>query len=157
MEEENATQAAPAPKRKYATRGRMSESDKLVRDLDAGYKQSRKLLEKSMAECRPGTNSYLAHLKALDDQLLKFAEFRRTVGIIPKNVQNQTVKSFVFKAHAAKGGSVSTVAVSTPAQMQELERSEAKEMKKGYHSSEQDESVRAQFESDFGDGATKGK
>ena len=100
---ELSTVAAEAkPKRKYRTRNRMSNSQKLIRDLEAGYKANRKLLEKSLAACSIGTNSYLAHLKAMDDQFLKYADFRREIGVLPKNVGSTTEREFIFKAHAAK-------------------------------------------------------
>jgi hypothetical protein len=140
-------------KRAYKTRNRMSESDKLVRDLNAGYKANRKLIIESMKQCSVGTNSYLAHVKALDKQLLEYAEFRREIGVLPKNVHAETATQFVFKAHVSKGGNVSTVPVSTPAQMQELERAEAREVKRGYADSPEDEAVRAAFDEQFSGGA----
>lgn len=153
---ELSTVAAEAkPKRKYRTRNRMSDSEKLIRDLEAGYKANRKLLEKSLAACSIGTNSYLAHLKAMDDQFLKYADFRREIGVIPKNVGSTTEREFIFKAHAAKGGAVNTTRVSTPAQMQEIERAEAKEIKKGQCLSAEDEAIRAGFDEQFSSGAAQ--
>jgi hypothetical protein len=142
-------QAEPQKKRAYKTRNRMSESDKLVRDLDAGYKANRKLIIDSMKECSVGTNSYLSHVKALDKQLLDYAAFRREIGVLPKNIHAETSTEFVFKAHVSKGGNVRTVPVSTPAQMQELDRAEAREVKNGYSDSPEDEAIRAGFDEQF--------
>jgi hypothetical protein len=48
---------------------------------------------------------------------------------------------------------VNTTRVSTPAQMQEIERAEVKEIKKGQYLSAEDEAIRAGFEEQFSDGA----
>jgi uncharacterized phage protein gp47/JayE len=106
-----------------------------------------------MKKCSVGTNSYLSHVKALDKQLLEYAAFRREIGVLPKNVRAETATEFIFKAHVSKGGNVSTVPVSTLAQMQELERSEAREAKIGYADSSEDDAIRARFEEQFADSA----
>jgi hypothetical protein len=157
MEEQQTvtSQEAPKAKRAYKSRGKMSEAEKLMRDLDAGYKHNRKMIEKSMEECGKGTNTYLAHVKALDAQLLEYARFRREIGMLPKSVAAQTTTQYIFKAHVAKSGNVTTVPVSSAAEMQELERSEEKEMKEGYYKSEEDEAIRARFEAEFGGGAVE--
>jgi hypothetical protein len=156
MEEEQtvAPEAAPKTKRAYKSRGKMSEAEKLMRDLDAGYKHNRKMIEKSMEECGKGTNTYLAHVKALDAQLLEYARFRREIGMLPKSVAAQTTTEYVFKAHVGKGGSVQTTAVNTK-QLHDIELAEAKECKKGMADSPEDEAIRAQFEAQYGDGAVQ--
>jgi hypothetical protein len=146
---------APKSKRAYKSRGKMSEAEKLMRDLDAGYKHNRKMIEQSMAECGKGTNTYLAHVKALDAQLLEYARFRREIGMLPKSIAAQATTQYVFKAHVAQSGNVTTVPVSSAAEMKELERSEEQEMKKGYFTSEEDEAIRARFEAEFGNGAVE--
>ncbi len=151
METEDQKKTEPR-KRK---RGKLTDADKLIRDLNAGFKANRKLLEQSLAQCSPGTNSYLAHIKALDDQFLKYSEFRREIGVLPKNVGTITEKEFIFKAHASKGGAVNTTRISTPAQMQEIERAEAKEIKKGQYLSAEDEAIRAGFDEQFSVGAAQ--
>ena len=56
----------------------------------------------------------------------------------------------MFKVHVSSGGNVTTVLVSTLAQVRELDRIESKEMKKGYYMSEEDEAIRAELEAEFG-------
>jgi hypothetical protein len=147
-------QAGPEPtaKRRYKTRNRMNESEKLLRDLDANYKSTRKMLLKSLENCNLGTGSYLQHLKALDDQFLKYAEFRRDIGILPKNVASQTVTEYKFRAVTGKGGSVRTVPVHSKQQALELDRAEEKEIKKDIFDSPEDEAIRKQFEEEFPEG-----
>lgn len=143
------TIAEPKPKRPYKTRNRMTESEKLLRDLEANYKSNRKLLLRSLENCRVGTTSYLQHLKALDDQFLKYAEFRRDVGILPKNVGAQTVTEYRFRAIMGKNGSVQTVPVETNQQTLELDRAEEKTARTNAFDSPEDEVIRAQFEEEF--------
>jgi hypothetical protein len=95
MKEQQTPEEAPKAKRAYKSRGRMSEAEKLMRDLDAGYKHNRKMIEKSMEECSKGTNTYLAHVKALDAQLLEYARFRREIGMLPKSVTSQTTTEYI--------------------------------------------------------------
>jgi hypothetical protein len=144
----------PRAKRAYKSRGKMSEAEKLMRDLDAGYKHNRKMIEKSMEECGKGTNTYLAHVKALDAQLLEYARFRREIGMLPKSVASQTTTEYIFKATVGKGGSVQTTAVNAK-QLQDIEHAEEKEYKKGMADSPEDEAIRAQFEAQYGDGAVE--
>lgn len=139
----------PKAKRKYKTRNRMSESDKLMRDLEANYKSTRKMLLKSLENCRIGTASYLQHLKALDDQFLKYAAFRREIGILPKNVASQTVTKYQFRAVMGKGGLVRTVPVQTKEQALELDHVEQKEAQNGYFDSAEDEAIRKRLDEDF--------
>ena len=64
--------AEQKPKRPYKTRARMSEVEKLMRDVEVNYKTTRKMLLKSLENCNLGTVSYLHHLTA--------AENYRTLG-----------------------------------------------------------------------------
>ncbi len=96
--QEQTSAAEPKPKRTYRTRNRMSQCEKLLRDVDMNSKTTRKMLMKSPENCNVGTGSYLQHLKALDDQFLKYAEFRRDIGLLPKNVASQTTTEYKFKA-----------------------------------------------------------
>ncbi len=142
--------AESSKKRKYKTRNRMSESEKLMRDVEVNYKTTRKMLLKSLENSNVGTGSYLQHLKALDDQFLKYAEFRREIGLLPKNVASQTATEYVFKAHVGKGGSVQTLPVNSK-QLHDLERAEQREYDSHVASSSEDEAIRAQLEAEFGD------
>ena len=144
-------------KRKYKTRNRMSESEKLLRDLEANYKSTRKMLLKSLENCNLGTGSHLQHLKALDDQFLKYAEFRRDIGILPKNIASQTVTEYKFRAVMGKGGSVRTVPLQTKQQALELDRAEEKQARRNLFDSPEDEAARAQLEAEFGDSVAQPK
>jgi hypothetical protein len=156
---ETAIESAPEvkPKRKYKTRNSMSDAEKAIRDLRDTHKYVKKDIEKALKskECSPGTNSRLAYLKALQQLEIDFAETMTKMGVLPKNVAAQTTTSYTFKAHVSKGGNVSTVPVSTPAQMQELERSEAREAKRGYANAPEDDAIRAGFDEQFAGGAAQ--
>jgi hypothetical protein len=92
---------------------------------------------------------------ALRDEQVRCGEkirVRMRYKVLPKNVQAQTTKQYIFKAHVTSGGNVTTVPVSTPAEVRELERIESKEAKKGYFASEEDEAIRAELEAEFGGG-----
>jgi hypothetical protein len=76
-----------------------------------------------------------------------------TMGVLPKNVQAETTTNYVFKAHVAKSGDVTTVRCRVRQRCGNLSVAEVREMKKGYFASEEDEAIRARLEAEFGDGA----
>jgi|SRR5271166_2885668 len=159
MEEQQTVspEEAPRTKRAYKQRNKLSDAEKAIAKLDKAHKFVRLDILKALRgkECSPGTNSRLAYLKALQQLEIDYVEQITKMGVLPKNVQAETTTNYVFKAHVAKSGNVTTVAVSSPAEMQELERAEIREMKKGYFASEEDEAIRARFEAEFGDRATE--
>lgn len=148
---------APNAKRAYKQRAKLSAAAKAIAKLEKTHKFVRLDILKALRgkECSPGTNSRLAYLKALQQLEIDYVDQITKMGVLPKNVQAQTTTQYVFKAHLGSGGNVSTVPVSTLAEVRELERIESKEMKKGYFMSEEDEAIRAELEAEFGGEAVK--
>ncbi len=105
-------------------------------------------------ECSPGTNSRLAYLKALQPLEIDYVQQITEMGVLPKNVANQTTTEYIFKAVVGKGGSAQTTAVNTK-RRHDLERAEEKECKSGIADSPEDETIRARFEAQYGDGAVE--
>jgi hypothetical protein len=81
---------------------------------------------------------------------------RRVAAVIlaSQGAASQTTTEYIFKAHVGKGGSVQTSPVNKQ-QLHDIERTEAKECKKGMADSPEDEAIRAQFEAQYGDGAVE--
>lgn len=132
---------APKAKRAYAQWNKLSDAEKAIGRLDKTHKFVRLDILNALRgkECSPGTNSRLAYLKALQQLEIDYVEQITKMGVLPNNVRAQTTTNYIFKAHVAKSGNVTTVAVSSPAEMQGLERAEIREMKKGHFASEEDE------------------
>lgn len=145
---------APKAKRAYKQRNKLSPAEKAVAKLNKAHKFVRLDILKALRgkECSPGTNSRLAYLKALQQLEIDYVEQITKMGVLPKNVQAQTTKKYVFKAHVTSGSNVTAVPVSSVAEVRELERIEAREAKKGYFVSEEDEAIRAALEAQFGEG-----
>jgi hypothetical protein len=146
----------PKAKRAYKQRKKLSPAEKAIAKLEKAHKFVRLDILKALRgkECSPGTNSRLAYLKALQQLEIDYVDQITKMGVLPKNVQAQTTAQYVFKAHLTSGGNVTTVPVSSAAQVRELERIESKEMKKGYFVSDEDEAIRAELEAEFGEGGT---
>jgi hypothetical protein len=146
----------PKPKRAYKKRMSKTDAQKAITQLEVTHKLVKKdiLTALKQKECRPGTNSRLAYLKALQQLEIDYVEQVTKMGLLPKNVSAQTTTSYQFKAHVSKGGVVQTLAVSDK-QLSEIERSEGKEYRKGVFESPEDEALRAQLEAEFGDHATQ--
>jgi hypothetical protein len=69
-------------------------------------------IEKSAAKSSLGTNTYLAHKKAVADYLQKKVEALQSLGYYPKNLGSMTATKFIFKSHVSeRDGSVDTRAV----------------------------------------------
>ena len=147
----------PKTKRAYQQRGKLSAAEKAIAKLDKTHKFVRLDILRALRgkECSPGTNSRLAYLKALQQLEIDYVDQITKMGVLPKNVQAQTTKRYIFKAHVSSGGNVATVPVSSAAEVRELERIESKEVKKGCFASEEDEAIRAQLEAEFGGEAVK--
>jgi hypothetical protein len=156
-QQELTPEETPKAKRAYKQRAKLSAAAKAIAKLEKTHKFVRLDILKALRgkECSPGTNSRLAYLKALQQLEIDYVDQITKMGVLPKNVQAQTTKQYVFKAHVTSSGNVTTVPVSTPAEVRELERIESKEMKKGYFMSEEDEEIRAELEAQFGGEAVK--
>jgi hypothetical protein len=150
-------EAVLKPKRAYKQRDKLSDAEKAIDRLDKTHKFVRLDILKALRarECSPGTNSRLAYLKALQQLEIDYVQQITSMGFLPKNVKAQTTTNYVFKAHVAKSGNVTTVAVSSPSQLRELERIELTEMKTGHFSSDEDDAIRAQLDAEFGDRAAQ--
>jgi hypothetical protein len=143
----------PKPKRAYKKRMSKTDAQKAITQLEVTHKLVKKdiLTALKQKECRPGTNSRLAYLKALQQLEIDFAEQMTRMGVLPKNVRAQTKTEYIFKAHVGKGGGVQTIAVDSKQQLLDITRSEEKEYRKGVSDSPEDEAIRAQLEAEFGD------
>src|ERR1039458_1219476 len=95
----------PKPKRAYKKRMSKTDAQKAITQLEVTHKLVKKdiLTALKQKECRPGTNSRLAYLKALQQLEIDFAEQMTKMGVLPKNVQAQTKTQYTFKAHVGKG------------------------------------------------------
>ncbi len=158
MEEQQELTPEEATKanRAYKQRNKLSAAEKAIAKLDKTHKFVRLDILKALRgkECSPGTNSRLAYLKALQQLEIDYVEQITKMGVLPKNVTSQTTTQYIFKAHVGKGGSVQTTPVNAK-QLQDIERTEAKECKQGMADSPEDEAIRAQFEAQYGDGAVQ--
>ena len=146
----------PKPKRAYKKRMSKTDAEKAIVQLQVTHKIVKKdiLTALKQKECRPGTNSRLAYLRALQSLEIDFVENMVKLGALPKNIAAQTTTSYQFKAHVSKGGGVQTVAVSDK-QLSEIERTEGEEYRKGVFESPEDEALRAQLQAEFGDAAVQ--
>ena len=156
-QQELAPDETPKAKRAYKQRAKLSAAAKAIAKLEKTHKFVRLDILKALRgkECSPGTNSRLAYLKALQQLEIDYVDQITKMGVLPKNVQAQTTRQYVFKAHVTSGGNVTTVPVSNAAEVRELERIESKEAEKGYFVSEEDEAIRAELEAAFGGEAVK--
>jgi hypothetical protein len=155
-------QETPAPveprtKRRYKQRLTKSDADKAITSLIVTHRYVRKDILAALREkeCRAGTTARLAYLKALQQLEIDFAEQMVKMGVLPKNVQAQSQTSYKFKAVVGHGGTVQTLAVSDQ-QLDELEKAEAKETRKGVAEEPEDEAIREQLEAEYGSSATGG-
>ena len=158
--EPTANESTPTPesklKRKYKQRLSKTDAEKAISQLQVTHRYVKKDILRALKskECSPGTNSRLAYLKAFQQFEIDYVEQITKMGVLPKNVASQTTTEYIFKADVGKGGSVQTTAVNAK-QLQDIERAEAKECKKGMADSPEDEAIRAQFEAQYGDGAVE--
>jgi hypothetical protein len=151
------TATEPKTKRPYKKRMPKSDAQKAITQLEVTHKLVKKdiLAALKQKECRPGTNSRLAYLRALQSLEIDFAEQMTKMGVLPKNVQAQTKTEYIFKARIGKGGGVQTTAVDSKQQLLDIARAEEKEYKAGVANSPEDEAIRAQLEAEFGDAAAQ--
>ena len=158
MEEQQtlAPEEAAKATRAYKQRSKLSDAEKAIAKLDKTHKFVRLDILKALRgkECCPGTNSRLAYLKALQQLEIDYVQQMTEMGVLPKNATSQTTTEYIFKAVVGKGGSVRTTSVNTK-QLHDIERAEEKEYKKGMADSPEDEAIRAQFETQYGDGAVE--
>jgi hypothetical protein len=155
-QQELTPERTPKANRAYTQRNKLSAAEKAIAKLDKTHKFVRLDILKALRgeECSPGTNSRLAYLKALQQLEIDYVEQITKMGVLPKNVASQTTTEYIFKAHVGKGGSVQTTPVNKQ-QLRDVERAEEKECKKGMADSPEDEAIRAQFETQYGDGAVE--
>jgi len=155
-EQQTVPEEAPKAKRAYKQRNSLSEAEKAIAKLNKTHKFVRFDILKALRgkECSPGTNSRLAYLKALQQLEIEYVDQITKMGVLPKNVASQTTTEYIFKAHVGKGGSVETTSVNKQ-QLTDIERTEAKECKRGMADSPEDEAIRAQFEAQYGDSAVE--
>jgi hypothetical protein len=147
----------PRVKRAYKKRLTKSDADKAIANLRATHSYVKRdiLTALRSKECKAGTNARLAYLKALQQLEIDYVDQVTKMGLLPKNVQAQTKTAYKFKAVVGHGGTVQTLAVSDK-QLDDLEKAEAKETRKGVAEEPEDEEIRAQLEAQYGSSATGG-
>jgi hypothetical protein len=120
----------------------------VINDIRRTYEVISTELQKSLKECSNGTMTKLNHLKTQMEFQMKYVEALQSLGFLPKNLGNLTKTQFIFKAHVAKGGGVSTVAVEDRDALKTIEAQEYKQLPVATETTEETR-IRAQLEAEF--------
>ncbi|HXJ89139.1 MAG TPA: hypothetical protein VMS18_20140 [Candidatus Binatia bacterium] len=128
------------------TTGPLTDEQKMVKRMRRSYGSARKRINKALEACTPGSNVYLAHLKALADLDSKEREEEQRLGLAPSNLGAAIKTEFVFISH------VGTI----PSNRQELEKILSKRLAKDCEDlcyDEDDERIRKELEDQYGTSA----
>lgn len=124
------------------TMSQLDNADKLIRRMHKSYNDARKQIKAAMAECSAGTQTHLAHIKALAELDAKERAEEIAVGIAPQDLQKATQLEYHYVAH------VHTI----PANRAEAEALVREGMLKDLgklHYSDEDEAIRKRLEEQF--------
>jgi hypothetical protein len=120
----------------------LTDEAKRVKKLHKSYNDTRKRMKAALAICSPGSNTHLAHIKALSELDSREREEEIALGLTPANLGALVTTAFLYVAHCP----------TVPANRAELEELLGNRMVKasdGVHYEEADEAIREQLQSEF--------
>ena len=121
---------------------KITDEQKRIRRMRRSYNDSRKQIKEAMAKCSVGTNTHLAHIRALSELDSKEREEEIKLGLSPQNLGAMIATEFLYISHVPV----------LPASREELDRILGKQMIKaceGLHYDEADEEIRRDLEEHF--------
>lgn len=120
----------------------LTEEAKRIKRMRKSYNDARKQVKEAMAQCSAGTNTHLAHIKALAEIDSNERAEEIALGLSPANLGAMVTTSFVYVAHCP----------TIPANKAELEKLLHGQMVKAcadVHYEPEDEAIRQSFEESF--------
>jgi hypothetical protein len=120
----------------------LTDEAKRVKKLHKSYNDARKQIKAAMEQCSPGTNTHLAHIKALSELDSRERAEEIALGLTPANLGAMVTTEFIYVAHVQ----------AMPANRAELEKLLGRQMVKasdGLHYDDADEAIREQLQSEF--------
>ena len=124
----------------------------VVSDLMRGHELRMNDLAKSKKKCTLGTPAYLNHIRFEQEAAFKIVELLQSLGVYPKNLGNLTKTEFVYKAHVAKGGGVSTTQIASAEELKTIEAQEVK-LLPGAYEYDEDKAIRGSLAAEFAETA----
>jgi hypothetical protein len=121
---------------------KLSEETKRIRRMRKSYNDARKQIKAALAICSIGSNTHLAHIKALAELDTKERAEEIALGLSPANLGAMVTTEFVYVAHVQ----------AMPANRAELEKLLGKQMVKavdGLHYDDADEAIREELKQEY--------
>ena len=121
---------------------KLSEETKRIKRMRKSYNDARRQMKAALAICSMGSNTYLAHIKALAELDTKERAEEIALGLSPANLGAMVTTEFIYVAHVQ----------AMPANRAELAQLLGKQMVKavdGLHYDDADEAIREQLQSEF--------
>jgi hypothetical protein len=121
---------------------KLSEETKRVKRMRKSYNDARKQMKAALAICSIGSNTHLAHIKALAELDTKERAEEIALGLSPANLGALVITEFVYVAHVQ----------AMPANRAELEKLLGKQMVKavdGLHYDDADEAIREELKQEY--------
>jgi hypothetical protein len=121
---------------------KLSEETKRIKRMRKSYNDARKQMKAALAICSVGSNTHLAHIKALAELDTKERAEEIALGLSPANLGAMVTTEFVYVAHVQ----------AMPANRTELAQLLKKQITKavdGLHYDDADEAIREQLQSEF--------
>ena len=121
---------------------KLSEETKRIKRMRKSYNDARKQMKAALAICTTGTNTHLAHIKALAELDTKERAEEIALGLSPANLGAMVTTEFIYVAHVQ----------AMPANRAELAQLLTKQITKavdGLHYDDADEAIREQLQSEF--------
>jgi hypothetical protein len=120
----------------------LTDEAKRVKKLHKSYNDARKQIKAAMEPCSPGTNTHLAHIKALSELDSREREEEIALGLMPANLGAMVTTEFIYIAHVQ----------AMPANRAELAQLLTKQTTKavdGLHYDDADEAIREQLKQEY--------
>jgi hypothetical protein len=121
---------------------KLSEEAKRIKRMRKSYNDARKQMKAALAICSVGSNTHLAHIKALAELDTKERAEEIALGLSPANLGAMVTTEFIYVAHVQ----------GMPANRAELAQLLTKQITKavdGLHYDDADEAIREQLQSEF--------
>ena len=120
----------------------LSEEQKRIKRMRKSYNDARKQIKAALAILTIGSNTHLAHIRALAELDTKERAEEIALGLSPANLGAMTTTEFIYVAHVQ----------AMPANRAELEKLLGKQITKasdGLHYDDADEQIRKQLAEEY--------
>lgn len=120
----------------------LTDEAKRIKRMRKSYNDARKQIKSAMEQCSAGTQTHLAHIKALNELDSKERAEEIALGLSPQNLGAMVATEFLYIAHCP-------VIPTNRAELEKLLGERMVKACKDLHYSDEDEAIRKQLAEDF--------